>query len=412
MADYTREIRRRHTSIDRHRDFELFCPEFDHSLKLRQVINSVLADEMDLTTARESIRRNYLRPVRGVGMLLQRIEDVELHFPMRLYKAVEVLQAAAVASCDLMERNKISLRLAEAAAKVEIWERTRQAIAEAMEGFQILRLFFVDDESLIAPIEEDLKTAWKSEQSFHKGLLDIFDSASDNPSNEWIDLILWNSDTDVENQLVGQCDATIRLAIRFDHWLNQLKRPLRPVILEMYEKCESGRTETIDPGRCLLTIADALMEVRQWQLAAGLHERIQEFIHQQPILRAHAGIQSGYCYLQLSNLESCGRTLCGIDPSFLNDPAMSDRVAIGELARYTSIYSQYQERSGRPASPGARKHIQYLMKKASSLVSWRQGSENRSAHLRNLYYSTLVRDVLSHRQGRLGSSTPNDLEIK
>ena len=402
MTDYTREIRLRHTSTDRHRDLQLFWPEFDQSVQLRETIRSVTENEMDPITAREYIRRNYVRPAKGIETLLQTLESAEAPFPVRLYRSIEILQAAAVASCDLIQRNKISLRLAEAAVIAGNWERAKQAIAEAMEGLHIFKRFFVDEEHLIVQIEEGLKTGWKSEAASHENSNDVFDPASNDPSNEWIDLILWNSDKEVENPLVGQSDATIRLAIRFDYWLNQRKLSLEPVISAMHERCETRTGMAIEPARCLLTIANALMEVREWQLASGIHQKIQASVNNQNILGVHARIQSAHCHLQTGNMDLSRTALSGLHLTFLHNKARSDRVATCELARYTSVYSRQEK--GQASPDRAQKTIQYLMQKASSLVNWRQGSENRSAYLKNLHYSILVRDLLAATEGPFQNS--------
>lgn len=402
MTDFTREIRRRHTSIDRYKGFDLFWRDFDQSFQLQQILDSVVEKKTDLATAREHIRRNYVLSAPRVQDLVQTTEESTTSSAYRRFQIMEVIHAASVASCDISHRNRISMSLAETAAKAGEWERTRQALADAMEGLQIFRRFFIDEEHFITKIEEELKEGWEAEKPHLQRPLDIFEPLSENPAREWIDLILWNSDTNPDNDLVAQSDATIRLGIRFEDWLNRKDRPLKPVILEMSEICKaSGGTDPIEPVRCLVTIADSLMEVRQWELAVEIHHQLRAKIPRQNLLAFHAIVQSASCHLKTGDLSLCGKTLHGVDLRLLERTAEFDKIAAAELARFYAVHCHYQERSGRPFPPDAPQRIQDLLKKASALVNWMQGSENRVAHLKNLCYSILVRDIISNSIRRL-----------
>lgn len=356
----------------------------------------------ELVREREQARRRFVISPAQIKEVAQLVDEVGTEFHSERYALMELIHAAAVANCDLGSRNVFSIKLAVASELADKPERARQAYADAIEGAEIVRRFFSPyhlvlfdfDDSEAERIAKSARVGWNNVKSRCPKPLEMFDPATDDPAEEWMDLILWNLDSGPEQGLLSQVDATLRLALRFEHWINKKGEPIAPVVEKMRVQCGTiGHQDSLLAARCLLTLGDALIEVSQWDLAAGIHRDVYEktVAHEDQPLGIHAAIQEAHCYLRSGNPDKCGSQLEAIDKGHLETLAEMILTLAAELARITALDYSCRRQSGKITLMEAQNQARDLMARVRLVVSPR--AENRAHYLRNLFFAVLARDV-------------------
>lgn len=362
----------------------------------------VANDKAALIEERNRIRRHVVLPDAWFPELAGLANEIGAEDPYARYALAEMAQAASVANCGLVLRNLMSLKLATVSRIAGELERARQAYANAIEGVEILRRFFKPyhnilfdyDEQDARSIEEVAHSGWDKTRSYFEQPLDLFDAASGDPADEWMDVLAWNSDVGDGQGLLSQVDATSRLALRLEHRIGKQRESIAPALHKMHAQCRLIEQEDARlAARYLVALADASIEAGQWDLAAGILEGVLErgLARQEEPVGLHAVLQSAYCYLRSGDLDSCERRLQDIDRDKLNRMAELIITMAAELARYTALDWACRRQAGRLGPSDARDQVTNLMTRVRLIVSPR--GETRVSYLRNLFFAKLARDV-------------------
>jgi hypothetical protein len=350
-----------------------------------------------LPAVRESIRRNVEIDEDEIDHLGKLAEEVGEESYGDHYILMELVQAAAVASCGLFKRNLASERLAVAAKGFGKFERARESYNDAIEGLQICTRFFSVDRAAFSQAEQRLRNEWNRLKERSEKQLDIFDPVTTDPAAEWMELLLWDSDLGSEAGLLAQVDSMLRLALRWEHWLDQKGLPLGPQAREMIRRCDALKSSGDDwlSLRFIITIGDALVEVREWQEAAGVYEYFLERASayaKQPI-GLHAVAQGAYCHLMAGASDRCRDWLSKFPRTSAEALSRNVVTVAAELARYITIEDLCGRKCGHPASKSAHDRVAELMKFVSMIV--RGSPSNRMEYLQTLFFTVLARDVES-----------------
>lgn len=379
-------------------------PDGKTVLNLLRAAQSLAEGKAGLVREREQARRHLVISPAQVEEITRLADEAGTESHSERYALMELIQAAAVANCDLASRNRLSIKLAAAAEFADKLERARQAYADALEGVEILRRFFKPyhlvlfdfDENEAENIAESARTGWSKAKSRCPEPLEILDPTTGDPAREWMDLILWNCDSGTGQGLLSQADATLRLVLRLEHWIDKKDEPIAPIMEKMRAQCEIiGQHDSFLAARYLLTLGDALIEVRQWDLAARIHRDVYEktVAHKDQPLGMRAGIQEAHCYLLSGNPERCRSLLETIDRGHMETLADLIITTAAELARFTALDYSCRRQSGKITLMEAQNRVRDLMTRVRLIVSPR--AENRAGYLRNLFFAMLARDVES-----------------
>jgi len=271
------------TSPDRYGKMYRGIPEGKSIVDLLKTARSLSESKVELFRAREQARRNPVISPAQIEELAQVADEAWTRSRSEQYAMMELIQAAAVANCGLTSRSRLSIRLALASEFVNKLERARQAYADAVEGAEILRRFFTPyhlvlfdfDEDEVESIAESAGAGWNKVKSRCLKPLEILDLATVDPAKEWMDLVVWNCDSGTGQGLLSQVDATLRLALRFEHWIDKKRESIVPVVEKMRAHCETiAHEDSLLAARCLVTIVainlvgDQLRDVLNPRLAS------------------------------------------------------------------------------------------------------------------------------------------------
>jgi len=372
-----------------------------HAIELSKRIE----DENDidnLVSARESVRREVKISEAEIEDLEQRSDQVGEWSYLNQYVLMEIIQAAAVGNSSLMARNMSSLRLAVAAKNLGRYERARQAYADNIEGLQIMRRLFRVDEDAYFKAEDKFRKGWDSLKDNTERQLEIFDPIADDPSEEWMDLVIWNSDLSKGQGLLAQIDAIFRLAIRFEHWQDKKRQQLTPHVEKMLVRCgdlASGKDFWL-ALRCMVTVGDALIEVSGWNLASRVFRHLRKHAkgYEKHPLFLHGAIQAGICDLMVGDEHKCRSQLETLPLQDMESQSELILTVAGELARYIAVDYACKRKCGEPGPENTQNLINDLLKEVGIIVC--RQPKTRVDYLRTLYFMVLARDVESMMMAR------------
>jgi len=349
----------------------------------------------DIGAAREKARRRADRPLEEIETRVQVARQIGEESYAEQHWVMELLQAAAVGRSGLLQRSMLSEMLAMAAEQADRLDRARLAYADAAEGLLILNGFFQPDVDRILAVEVALWSGWDDIKGRTEPALEMFDPATEDPAADLVDLIAWNTDEGGGQGLLAQIDATLRLAFRLEHLVNQ-GHALDPLAERIASGCTfKAAGDAFLRARYLVTLGDALAEAGQWEAAVPCLRDARavslEGIHP---LGVHSLVQEAYCHLMAGDLGTCRAALEAVDVGALKQLAELVITVAAELARYHAVDQLCRHREGAAPSPDTRARIADLMRRVAAIVSMR-GEEDRTRYLRNLFFSVLARDVES-----------------
>ena len=188
----------------------------------------------------------------------------------------------------------------------------------------------------------------------------------------------------------------LRLTLRWEHWLNKNTLSLEPFIARMVRQCDTFQSEG-DAWLAfswLVTVGDALVEVRQWVSAANVYshllERASDYPENHPIC-LHAIAQCAYCHIMMGTSDQCKHWLDRFPRASAEALSETTITARAELLRYMAIEQFYARKRSQPVSDDTGVKMAELMKSVSIIVS--SSPSNRVEYLRTLFYAVLARDV-------------------
>lgn len=350
----------------------------------------------ELERAREKFRRKFTISQIEIRDLQELADLVGEESYGAQYALMELVQAAAVAHCDLSQRNVISHRLAFAAKNFGKFDRARQAYADVVEGLQIMTDFFKVDRGAFLPLERALRRGWDEIKEQSEVQQELFDPATADPTKEWFNLLIWNSDIESDRGLLDQIDAVMRLAIRWRYWKDSKGKPLQPLVRQMLDRCEeltADEDSRIMAFRFMVTIGDALIEISEWDLASLVYAHLQKRIkaYAGHPLQLHAVIQGAYCDLMVGNIDKCRARL---QATTLYNMEKLGKIVItvaAEQARYITIDTMCRHRNKQQHAMDAKKQADCLLERVSLIAS--SCCKTRTEYLRSLFYSALARDL-------------------
>lgn len=318
------------------------------------------------------------------------------------YALTELLQAASVGNATITVRNVMSINLALAAKQQEHIGRAREAYTDVFGGVQILDRLFQGLPGL-AEAQETARRGWESVKSKSPGGLDVFDPEGD-PATYWERLLVWNSDLGSGQGLLSQADATLRLALHFEHWLDRRGGSLDEFVPKMIDRCavmegqNDERGRSLLAGRLLVTIGDALLELAQWKPAASAFARAATaWPEPNHPLYFHASAQEAYALLMLGDLAASRRALDRIDGRRLEDMAEMVLTVAAEAARYGAVDALWMRRSGKTPPSGVKERVEGQLRKVAIIFS--PHPSNRVEYLRTLFFALTARDVETMMRG-------------
>jgi hypothetical protein len=347
----------------------------------------------EVASAREHVRRTLGLSPADIKKVFDIVWEIGKESWVERYAIQELIQAAGVASCGLNARNIVSGHLAVAAKELGHYERARAAHADAIEGLRIAGRFLPSDDDDRQRAEASLRDGWEAVKESAVQPLHVLDPATDDPAGEWIDLVVWNSDRAGGEGLLAQIDATQRLALRFEHWVET--RGKLPIHLanEMRARCVSAADGDAFLGsRYLVSLGDALTEVGEWEAAAEVLLDVwwPELVRHP--LGAHALIREAQCHLMLGDIKGCRARLDSVDVGNLKMLSELVITVAAELARYHAVDRLCRYWQGQDDAPGPEIRIAQLMRQVGAIVSI-SGEDSRTHYLRNLFFAVLARDV-------------------
>jgi len=351
------------------------------------------SQKTELAREREHARRETRVSLAELEMIAELAAEAGEENYGQQYRLMELAQAAAVASCALNARNLFSGRLAVAAKQAGELERARVAYADAIEGLQIRGRLFRSDPSELLSAEQALREGWDKVKPRAEGQREVFDPAGSDVAAEWMDIIMWNSDLGSDHGLLAQADATMRIAIRLEHWTDVRGEAVAPVVEKLRARCEASIGGSMLATRCLVTLADALIEVGQWDLAAQVHRDVVEKaqVDERHPTGIHAVIQESYCHLMRGDVRACQARLKILDTRFLEKMSQLVITVAAELARYYALDRLARCRAGEPEPAGIRGHVNDLLRRVSRIV--KTDCTDRVSYLQTLFYAILARDL-------------------
>lgn len=221
-----------------------------------------------------------------------------------------------------------------------------------------------------------------------------FDTMDPDPAGEWFDLLLWNTDLDEGQGLLSQVEASLRLALRFEDWLERKRLPLAKPVSGLLHRCFSweGDEPSMVRARLATSVGDALIATRQWELATGAFQRVEtqkkdDVPHP---LWVHAALQRGYALLKAGRASECAALLAGLDIEKITKLSELVITVKAELARYHALQHLCAD-PRKETSEEARARISPLLRDVSIIVS--QEPRDRSESLRTLFVMALKRDL-------------------
>lgn len=352
------------------------------------LVDSVRAEAVE--TERLRIRRLAIDP-----QLIDELGDRAQQAGEESYAAEhalnEVLQAAAVGSGSVILRNLRSISLAVSAKQLKQIGRARDAYTDVNEGLEILDRVFqglpgLDD------ARETVRRGWEAVKAQSPAGLDLFDPDGD-PATCWQQLLLWNTDTGPSHGILSQCDATMRLALHFEHWVDRRGGTLDAPARAMIEQCAAPDSpDALLAARLFVTIGDALLEVAAWSLAAEAFARAQGVLAEEghPV-RLHAAIQEAFAWLMLGNPEACRQRLDRIDEGRLESMSRLVLTVAAETARYRALEAACSRRGGATPARDVSDRVQDHLRALAAIFS--PHPQNRTEYLRSLYFALTARDV-------------------
>lgn len=353
-------------------------------------------DAESIERERESIRRTLTLPaseLHRLGDVARRI-GTESRSYLNQYALAELVHAAAVSSVSLGARNAISLLLAEAAKQFGRFEGARRAYTDVLEGIQILRRFF-EASTTYASMEDEIRSDWGTLRSRYPNQLELLEPTADDPTEEWERLLLWN--TDLKGGVTVQGDAMLRLAFRFEYWRDVQGRHIGPPA----ERLDARIRETIGAAnrgralRCRWTLADALMEVSEWDSALTLHEQIlceaRETGDQFGAI--HGVAQAACCELMAGDHERALARVDAVNWRELEKMAASLVSLAADYARLVALHHACRSRCGVGEVPDVHDELAKYMGTVALVIRREPG--NRIDYLRSLFAAINSRDVNS-----------------
>jgi len=313
------------------------------------------------------------------------------------YILLEVVYPAAVASASGESRIGVAANLGYAAAKSGQFERARQATADAVETMAILDRLSLGDAGWLSKARGALGRQWAKTKEQGGVSREPFDVADD-PSSEWLDLILWNTDYTSAAGLLAQSDATLRLAVRFEDWTDRLGRSLDALIPRLLAHAllvedPDGHSGSFFTARLAVTIADALIELQLWASAVAVYRRIAEMPDADLAhpLWLHAQLQHAYCAAMQGDARRCRALLEVVDLAKLRSMAKLVITVGAELARYYVIAAVGRSLGASAGMSHTRAQIDDLLAQVRIIAS--PDPKDRTEWLRTLFVAILNRDV-------------------
>ncbi|MBI5534203.1 MAG: hypothetical protein HY898_15880 [Deltaproteobacteria bacterium] len=145
--------------------------------------------------------------------------------------------------------------------------------------------------------------------------------------------------------------------------------------------------------RLVVTLADALVELAQWGLAARVHEAAFRSTPDGTLhpIGAHAAIQRAFCLLMQGSTKQCREALALVDTGMLE--SMGDMIITfgAEHARYLAVEAACNARERAVGDGAVRSMIAARLDSVRIIGS--RIEESRTQYLRNLFCWTLSRDI-------------------
>lgn len=367
---------------------------------LAQRLEERQPDELEAT--RESIRRSAplaaddLRRLREAALRI----GTESRSPLNQYALIELVQAAAVGGAALPDRIETSRALAVAARKFGRFERARAAYADALEGIQILVRFYRADATAARDAEAQIRRDWEAVQVQYPGQPALFASLADDPSEEWLRILIWNTDAGPSHGALVHADAVMRLAARFEDAQDSRGESLAPHVVRLRELLDGPSELTADRDPrwrvgALQAVGDALMEVSQWSVARDVHEQAARQAEQlgQDTLALHSTAQAACCDLFEGARARAMDRLSGLAwPRWQALAQMAVSVA-ADVARLEAVRYACRRTAG-DAAPVESEAAVTAHLGVVSLVA-HADARNRSEYLQALFAAVTSRDVNS-----------------
>jgi hypothetical protein len=310
------------------------------------------------------------------------------------YALMEIVQAAAVPVGALAARAGFSGLLAFAAKNCGQHERARQAYAGCFEELRIMERFaLVPGDSLREGLAAT-REGWLQARAVSRTTKEPFDTADPDPAGEWFELLLWNSDLDEGQGLLAQVEASLRLALRFEDWKERLQMPLDQPVAGLIQRCLSweGDDPFLVRARLATSVGDALIEVRQWELAAETFQRIlgqkeADLVHP---LWVHALLQEAYARLMGGHACEGSALMAKLDIRKITQLSELVITVKAELARCHAL-RQLCAGPCRGSTAETRAVIAPLLRDVSIIAS--REPRDRTESLRTLFVNVLRRDL-------------------
>jgi hypothetical protein len=348
-----------------------------------------------LEQARETARRGEAITPEQIQLLYAAADEAGEESYQDQYVLMELVQAAASGCAAIETRNESSGRLAIAAKGFQQWERVRQAYADVVEGLETTSRFFRVDRQKYAEVEDRYRRRWDEVRERTGGTRALFDPAGESPDLEWARLVEWNSDLGPNQGLLAQVDATIRLAIRLEHWRDNKGEPVGPVVERMvahWEGAQADEETAFDAQRFMATAGDAAVEIGDWELGALVFARLLKCTsYPEHPIAFHATVQKALCHLMAGDPRACRAQLSTVPRAKMESLSEMIVTVASEFARYLAVEHACRKRLGEPVPENIRERLRGPLGTVAAIA--RRNPETRTEYLRSLYCAVLFRDV-------------------
>ena len=356
---------------------------------------SIRQDNTNLQQARTTARRDVEVTVNLLGEMVGLADQVQEESLEDGYCLMQVLEAAAVAACTLTDHMDFAIRRAAACKFTNRLSEAKIEYATTLECSRILAQLTNEASDLGGKREALIQRGWAEIRDKLEGSPDLLMPYSDDPSEEWLELVDWNLDDTSPTGLVSQTDATLRLAIHMDNWCNQLKKPISQIVGTMCKaiRQQDSTEDRLVEARTLGVVAGALMEIGYWEEAAPILSEItpMETTNDSHPMYVHAQIQAARCYLMEGSVEQCRQILDSIDTDQLI--TMADLIVTmqTEYARYLAVDTACRRRSGDSVDGSIDEKIGNILNQTGKMLA--VDKRDRTTYLRIIYFAALTRDI-------------------